>query len=141
MADVHIDKLLTNPDFMALMDMAAQAVSDMGHSTPPSHPPMHLHMFTCACISFSQAAKKSSPSPQQTIVPVHESPRKFIPLFKASLNLSAPVIILPMALGGGMVLDLGNVSLNAAPEYKEESTVAAMVADVQLSAAQLYRSE
>ena len=27
MADVHIDKLLTSPDFMALIELAAQAVS------------------------------------------------------------------------------------------------------------------
>lgn len=51
MADVHIDKLLTNPDFMALMDLAAQAVSDMGHSTPAlsfAHAAAYVHM----CMHF-----------------------------------------------------------------------------------------
>lgn len=67
-----------------------------------------------------------------------ESPRKPIPVVKASLNLSAPVIILPTTLRGGLVLDLGNVSLSATPEYNKESTVAALVGHVQLSAAQLY---
>ena len=100
-------------------------------SSPFCHP-SYFHL--------SQAAEKSSPSPQLAVVPVQERPKKSTPLFKASLNLSAPVIILPMALGGGVVLDLGDVSLNAAPEYKNDSTVAALVAKVQLSAAQLYRS-
>lgn len=85
-----------------------------------------------------QAAEKSRPSPQPTAVPMPESPRKPIPVVKASLNLSAPVIILPTTLRGGLVLDLGNVSLSATPEYNKESTVAALVGHVQLSAAQLY---
>ena len=179
MADVHIDKLLTNPDFMSLMDLAAQAVSDVCVSCADSHnvplplthpcnctcsqeqahffllvhshtpslfplppPPFHSSILPHPLLSsflLFQAAKKSSPSPQLPVVPMHESPRRSTPLFKASLNLSAPVIILPLALGGGMVLDLGDVSLNAAPEYREESTAAALVANVQLSAAQLYR--
>ena len=95
---------------------------------------MFLHSFF-----IFQAAERSSHSPQQTIMPVQESPRKPI-CIKASLNLSAPVIILPTALSGGLVLDLGKVSFSAVPEHNEQSTVASLVGHVQLSAAQLYTS-
>lgn len=47
MADVHIDKLLNNPDFMALVDSAAQAVSESGASCTDAHVYMHSHAHAC----------------------------------------------------------------------------------------------